>query len=243
MTAAEARQILLLYRPGTADAEDPEVVQAMAVAREDRELARWFENHCAFQKAMRAGFRQIQVPAHLKLSVLANARAIPSPAPSRTPVWLAAIAGILLLFGLAGLWLRPRAANNYQNFAGRMLTTALRPYQMDIQTNDMRQVRSYLASQGAPSDYELTRGLEKLPLTGAGALRWRSNPVSMVCFNRGDNEMLFLFVLKRTALKDPPPEQPQIARQRDCVTVRWSRGDKTYMLAGPEEANFVQKYL
>ena len=60
-------------------------------------------------------------------------------------------------------------------------------------------------SRGAPADYDVPRGLERLQLTGGGRLTWRSNPVAMVCFDRGDKQMLFLFVMKRSAVKDPPP--------------------------------------
>ena len=59
MTLGEAKEILLLYRPGTADAEDTQVVEAVELARQNPEMARWFEQHCAFQNAMRAKLRQI----------------------------------------------------------------------------------------------------------------------------------------------------------------------------------------
>ncbi len=89
----------------------------------------------------------------------------------------------------------------------------------------------------------MSAGLNKLQLTGAGLLRWRSNPVSMVCFNRGDNHMLFLFVMNRSALKDAPPDIPRLGKVADLVTASWSQGDKTYLLAGPEEPDFGAKYL
>ena len=40
MNHDEARQILLLYRPGTADAEDPQIAEALALAKREPELAR-----------------------------------------------------------------------------------------------------------------------------------------------------------------------------------------------------------
>ena len=70
MNSSEAREILLLYRPGTADAAEPQMAEALEMARQNSELGHWFEQHRAFQKAMRAGFQQIEVPAHLKISLL-----------------------------------------------------------------------------------------------------------------------------------------------------------------------------
>jgi len=87
------------------------------------------------------------------------------------------------------------------------------------------------------------RGLKQLQLTGGGLLRWRSQPVTMVCFDRGDKQMLFLFVMARSAVKDPPPETPQVVKVNKLLTAQWSQADKTYLLAGPEEADFVRKYL
>jgi hypothetical protein len=246
LNSSEAREILLLYRPGTADAAEPQMAEALEMARQDPELGRWFEQHRAFQKAMRAGFQQIEVPAHLKISLLtqkpAQQKSIPPHPWWRSPVWLAA-AAVVLLLGLAGAWLKPRPANRFANYQSRVVSEAQREYRMDLVTNDMRQIRQFMASRGAPADYDVARGLEHLQLTGGGRLTWRSNPVTMVCFDRGDKQMLFLFVLKRSAVKDPPPASPQLARVNQMLTASWTHGDNTYVLAGPEEADFLEKYL
>jgi uncharacterized membrane protein YbaN (DUF454 family) len=244
MNSQEARQVLLLYRPGTKDAEDPQVIQAIGVARTDPALAEWFKQHCAFQQSMRARFRDIPVPPHRR-AMLVPGTQIPRPLPwwQRPPVWVSATATLLVLVSLAGIWFRPPARNVFANFQSRMVSTALRDYRMDIVTNDMAQVRSFLARKGAPGDYDVAPGLQRLALTGGGVLRWRNQPVSMVCFNRGDNQMLYLFVMDRSVLKDPPPAKPRTSRLHDHIAASWSSGGKTYILAGPEEPGFVEKYL
>jgi hypothetical protein len=247
MNQSEAQRVLLLYRPGTAETGDPEMAEALELARRDPELGRWFEQHRAFQKTMRARFRQIEVPAHLRTSLLiqgaAQTKIPPSQARWRSPVWLTAAAAVLLLLGLVGVWLKPRIPDRFANYRSRVLGEALRQYRMDIVTNDMQQVRQFLASRGAPADYDLTRGLEQLQLTGGGRLIWRSNPVTMVCFDRGDKQMLFLFVMKRSGVKDPPPKTPRLTRVHQMMTASWTRGDHSYVLAGPEDPDFARKYL
>jgi hypothetical protein len=246
VNASEAREFLLLYRPGMADTADPQMTEALELARQDPDLGRWFEQHRVFQKAMRAKFQQIEVPAHLKISLLTQRPAQQTFIPQpwwRSPVWLTASVAVLLLLGLAGAWLKPHTPDGFANYQSRMVSEAQREYRMDLVTNDMKQVRQFMASRGAPADYDLTPGLGHLQLTGGGRLTWRSHPVTMVCFDRGDKQMLFLFVMKRSGVKDPPPETPQLAKVLQIRTASWSHGDNTYVLAGPEEADFVKKYL
>jgi hypothetical protein len=60
--SSQQRGILILYRPGTADREDPEVAKALAAVTHDPELSRWFATHCALCEVFHDKFRQISVP-------------------------------------------------------------------------------------------------------------------------------------------------------------------------------------
>ncbi len=244
MNPSEARQTLLLYRSGKDAAADPQMAAVLELARRDPELGQWFAQHCAVQAALRAKFQQIAIPADLKARLLAGNKKILHPRFAwLQPVLWALAASIVLVCALAGFWLKPTAPDPLAQFQARMVGSALREYRMDLVTNDMRQVRQLMAKGGAPADYAVTPGLEKLSLTGGGILRWQNHPVAMVCFDRGDNQMLFLFVLSRAAFPNPPSETPRLAKVNQLLTASWSSGDKTYVLAGPEEADFVRKYL
>jgi hypothetical protein len=246
MTTAEARQILLLHRPGVEESGDPQMAEALAMTRRDPELSRWFEEHCAFQNAMREKFRQMEVPSHLKEEILSRMepeRKIVRPAFWLRPAWLAtAAAAAVLILGFGAWWLKPAHPDRFANYESRMVGAVLREYTMDIQTNNLRAVRQHLAAEGAPRDYSIPRGLQKLTLTGGGTLHWRGNPVAMVCYDRGDKQMLFLFVMDRSAVKDAPPEAPETATVLGLSTASWSAGDKTYLLAGSPEPDFLKKY-
>jgi len=246
MNAEQAKEVLMLYRPGTRDAEEPEVVEAMAVARSNPELARWFEGHQAFQKAMRTRFREIEVPEYLKGMMRSQGKIIrPAVWWERPQAWLlAAAAMVVLSLGLSALWTRPRVPDRFANYRQMMVSKAMNvAYAMDWTTNDMGALRAALAERGAPANYDVPQGLAKLDLTGGAALTWRAHPVSMLCFDRGDKQMVFLFVMQRGAVKDPPPDKPVESKVSRLATVSWSRGDKTYVLAGPADAGFPQKYL
>ena len=66
MNRDEIKTILLLYRPGTSDAADPQIAQALALAKRDAELGHWLDGQCAWQMGVRVQFRHIAVPAVLK---------------------------------------------------------------------------------------------------------------------------------------------------------------------------------
>lgn len=245
MNRAQAKQILLLFRPGIIpDAQDPELREAMDLARQDAELGKWFQQHQAFQASVSAKLKQIEVPAHLKNALLASPKIVRPPAFWQRPLWIAAAAIFVILLGLANFLLRPSVPDRFADYRQTMVSEAVRVYGMDLVTNSEAQLRGFLDRKGAPADYQLTQGLEKLPLKGGGLLRWRGNPVSMVCFERGTNQMLFLFVLKRSALKDPPPEisKAELAQVEGLTTTCWTRGSDTYLLAGPDEPGFAEKY-
>jgi uncharacterized membrane protein YbaN (DUF454 family) len=246
VNTTQAKAILLLYRPGTSDAEDPEIAEAIGVARRDPELAKWFAQHQAFQLAMRAKFREIPVPERLKVALTARQKIVHPVVFWQRPVWLAAAAIFIALLGLSVFWLTPSVPDRFTHYRETVVSYAVRQYGMDIATKDPTELRNFIASKGAPADYSLTTGLGNAPLKGGGLLRWRGNPVSMVCFDHGAGGTLFLFVLKRSSLKDPPPQLPpkaDLAQIDGLMTASWTQGDDTYVLAGPADPDFAQKYL
>jgi hypothetical protein len=244
MTPARAREVLALYRPWAGSQPDAEMAAALALAAADADLRRWFDDHCRLQAAMRRALLEVPVPTGLRERVLAAGRQARPGRWWHSPWRVAALAAALvaLLALAAASWWPAGAGDRFANFRTRMVRTALRQYRMDIVTNDMAQVRRYLASQGAPADYEVPAGLGRLALTGGGRLKWRGTDVSMVCFDRGDRAMLFLFVLDRAAINDPPPETARAAPLNSLATLSWSRGNRTYLLAGPDEAGFAERY-
>jgi len=240
----EAKRILLAWRPGHGDLRDPEVAGALDQARREPLLHEWLERHTAFQRSMQQCFQQIPVPANLRDQILASSKISRLAPPWRQPGWLAAAAAILLLLGLAAWWFKPLSADSFQTFRDRTVRGVQRVYPaMGIVTNDMAQIRRYLATNHAPSDYVLTAGLKRLPATGAGVLTWQSQPVSMVCLDSIDQGTLFLFVLERSTAKGAPSSAPEFVRIGKLMTASWSEGPKTYLAAGAGGMEALQRHL
>lgn len=245
MTPEQAKGILLLYRPGTADAEDPEMIEAVALARQEPELGRWFDQHRSYQAAMRAKFRELEAPEHLKLALLAGQRNIlvPSvPAWWRRPVVWAAAAAVMLLLGLALFPRRPPVPDRFVNYRETMVSAAIGGYYMDWQTADMEQLRNSIGSKGAPADYALSPELQQLSLLGGAVLHWRGHPVTMLCFGHGAART-WLFVVKTSGLPDPPVTGSNASKVSQLFTAGWTRGNETYLLASeePDLAKYVPK--
>lgn len=244
MNREQAQALLWLYRPGGPEENSPEVREALQLAQTDSELQAWLAEHLRFQAAICTQLRSIPVPAHLKPQVLAKQRIIPLRTWWQQPVWYAAAAVLVIALGLAALWLRPVVPDRFADFRNTMVSRAGRVgYTMDWLTGDMQDLRRRLAERGAPANYELPGGLDKLALTGGAAVTWRTTPVSMLCFDRGDKQMVFLFVMERSALKDPPPQTPVTVKVDALLTVSWSSNGKAYLLAGPEKTELLQRYF
>jgi uncharacterized membrane protein YbaN (DUF454 family) len=237
-----AKEILVRYRPGTADERDPEIAEAIAFCQQDPELQHWLHSHCEYQRAIREKLRSSPVPADLRERLLSSRKVVRVPVWRRPAAWLAA-AAIIVFLGVALIWQPGKSPDRFAGYEARVVGSAVREYHMEVVTNDMAALRQHIAHGGAPGDYDIPDPLRQLELTGGGVLTWRNNPVGMVCFDRGDRQMLFLFVARASAFRDPPGPKPQVTRLADLISVSWRAGDKCYTLAGPADSAALKSYL
>ncbi|HWD91027.1 MAG TPA: hypothetical protein VG938_01630 [Verrucomicrobiae bacterium] len=251
MNNDQAKEILKLYRPGTADAADPAFIEALELCERDEDLKTWFANHCALYSALRSKFRQISVPEGLKEQIIAE-RPI-----HRTPVWQRAVlaAGAfaivaLVAFNIQQHW-RPREPHDFAAYRSYMDSQAVRGYYMDLTTNNLDQIRMFLGQKSAIADYVLPVDLEKnARAAGCVATTWQGKPVSMICFQSGRplapnrQSDLWLFITDRSAASDTPATStPTLAKADGLITASWTAGGRTYVLAAEGDAQFLSKFL
>ena len=252
MTNEEAKQILQLYRPGTADAADPAFAEALDACERDAELKAWFAHHCALYTAIRSKFKKIHVPEALKEQIIAE-----RPAP-RTPVWQKAVlAGGALAFAVIAMmfvtpYFGPREPHDFATYRNSMGKFALSSYYgMDTNSSDLDVIRAYLAEKKAIADYVLPENLLKnaKPL-GCVATTWQGKPVTMVCFATGrplsanQPSDLWLFISSDAIAKDAPQtSKPTFAKFNELITASWKVGNRTYILATKGDQQFLGKYL
>jgi hypothetical protein len=246
-----AKQTLALYRPGTADESDPDFAEALDFVKRDPDLSRWFGEHCALYAAVRSKFEQIPVPDGFKEQIVSEQKARTSIASRSRAAFIAMCAvAVLLLLVLGNFYLRPTDDRSLSAFGARMAGIVLRAYpKMDLETNNLAAIQQYLAQNGGPGNYVLPKGLETVPGTGCKILFWHGKRVSMVCFNSGKSSApntpdLFLFILDRASLSDPPTRNSaQFARMNGLTAASWSSGNLTYVLQGMGDEGFLLNFL
>jgi hypothetical protein len=233
VTTAQAKEALLAYRPGTADGLDPEVQEALELAKEDSDLRAWFQGQLRFQNEVRRELRKMHVPSDLRQKILSSHKVIRGPF-WRTREALLAVAALAIVVVGIFLWSRSRDdARTFASFRSRMVGEVLRVYSMDIVTNNPAVVRNYLAQNGAPADFTLPSNLAKLPVLGGARLYWESTPVAMICFQGPGKETLFLFVVSKNNI--PARDLPAGARietVKGLSSASWESADNIYVLAG-----------
>jgi hypothetical protein len=253
MTRDEAKIILLRYRPGTTDREEPEMREALELARVDEELSRWLADHGTSQQLLRTTFKQIQAPEGLLQQIISEQAASQRASANRRRFARISLVAALVLLGIIGstLWLgsRPQADNTMVLFEQQMAGYALRGYYMDLQTNDAEQIRAFLRKQQAPADYTISGPLQKATVIGCAVEGWHSTKVSMICFSAGKPLAgtpgdLWLFVADQASVKDVALDStPQFSKVNRLVAATWVENGKVYMLGTTADESVLRKFL
>jgi hypothetical protein len=251
MDSLRAREVLRLYRPGTTDALDPQMAEALQAVQRDPELGDWFEEHCGVYIAIRNKLKQIEVPQDLKRKILLEniGREKVIPLHRRPPVLWAAAAAIALL--LAGTWFlnKPATKPSFTKFHEWKIGEVQRGYAMIGNTN-YAQIVSYLTTNHFIANYTLSKALAKLPAEGFATKPYQGKPVTMLCFNggivkNGKTNDLYFFVAQRADFADSPSpgKKPRFGHAGKYTTASWSAGDKVYILAGQGDDSDLQQYI
>jgi len=239
----QAREILSCYRPGRDDPTDPRFVEALERARHDAELAGWLERQTAFDAAVRESLRQVPVPPDLRTRILEQHTARPAVTAWWRGSAFRAVAAGLLVAAIAGFWLAHRA-DTFDVYRRKMATMVSGEYDMRLKSSDFKEIQGYLASSEWPSDYALAPAMQRLEAEGGSTITWRGRKISLICVDAGGDNDLFLFVVRRSDLRDAPTaESPQFARIGGMTTAAWTAGDKLYLLAGHLDEQFLRRFL
>ena len=230
----EARLLFSAYRPGGKDADDPVFAAAIEAAKNDPQLAQWLAEQQAFDAAVAAHLRAVEIPADLRAKILAGA------AVSRRRAWWAAprvwaIAAVLAVFaGIAAFW--PGKADGLADWQKHGLAVldeivaAREPF--DLKHQEASVLAEWLSGHSVPHLGVLPGALEGKPTLGCKTIAWDGHKMSLVCFDLGGGVIVHLFTTERAGLAHLPPDGPAHFAQDGAWTVAmWNEGGKTLMLA------------
>ena len=245
MDKQEARQLLQLYRPGTADAEDPQIAEALKQAQQDPELAQWFENQQNVYVAMRRKLREIPVPQDLKREILRQ------EAERRGRILdlrkyfipLAAAAAIVALALGAWTYTTRSGRENFADFREYLVRTSQRSTYGMLPDHDINDIHQRLIGAKFP-DYTLTKPLAGLAADGFAPIEWHNRKVSMVCLRADKDKQLFLFVMDAAKVRNAPAaSETDFAIIHRLNSASWTSNGKIYILAGPEGDSDLKRYM
>ena len=243
MNEQEARLILQAYRPG-ADPDDPEVAAALQEVARNPELARWFAEEQAFDRAIAAHLGNVSAPFGLKTRILAQAA---PPAASRQWSWavrLAGVAAILFLLTQIISLFRPAPPETpVSNYAQEMVSFIRLGGALDMESQDLGQIKEWLSKKEASPGFVPPR-LAALQPRGCRLLSVHGQTVTLISFKRDNDRLAHLFVVDRAALPQMKSGAPPVfAGVGDWMTASWVENDRVYMIAVQGDRGAVQRYL
>lgn len=249
MNREQAKLILSAANAGEEYPEgDPRLEKALALMENDPALAEWFAAQNPLDHAMRDALRTIEPPAHLRESILAAAKVTPFPEEPKLDrifpiLWMSA-AGFVALAAAVAIYLAPRG--NQQNVAS-IETELIRltdAHKHAFGSKDLGEIRSWLASHGGATDFSIPQGLENRGGAGCEVVSVSGTKVSVLCFHLGHGRTAHLYIVNRSQLSKPPPQDtPVVTKNGAYAVASWSAGDKSYFLSSQGDEKSLRALL
>jgi hypothetical protein len=246
MNNHEAQFVLNAYRPNGQDAADPQFSDALAQARRDPALQRWFDDSIAFDKAITEKLCAVEVPAGLRENILAGGK-VSRPSGWLRPLHKLAIAAAILLFAIAGFVMhessKPRLAG-WQTEALDVISSLVKgKSRFDFQSHNSAQLVAWLADNRAMTSTKIPDRLLGLQSLGCKTFSWNGTDVSVLCFVNDGHEV-HLVMTKASAMADRALQgEPQMVQRGEWATATWRSGEMVYMLALEGSPDQLRSYL
>lgn len=242
MNNDEAKFILRGYRPGGRDAADATFADALEQARVDPALGAWFEREQAHDAAVAAKLSAIAPAAGLREAILAGGRVTRNPAKRwRVPAWLGLAASVAALIASGLFWLQPAHADE-QPLTEFAMHFAAGPFRLTTQSDDLDQLRDWLAARRAPLPAQIPKGCSNLRSLGCRTVEYRGKDISLICFEQGRE--YHLFVARRADFPELPEcGQPEFLANGKWASAHWTDAENHYVLASDAGTAALQRLL
>lgn len=255
MNNEEAKFILHAYRPDGADAADPGFAEALAHARQDPAIARWFSAQRAFDRAVCAKLDAVTPPPGLRDAILAGAKfdqgnaanmdATAKAGRSRwpgLPTWIgvAASLGVLLAVGLA-LW--PKQAEASPFLLEFALNDTLRQAHHGQHGQEAVDFQALLSSTDTGLADGLTVDFERLRSLGCRVITFDDKPLLEVCFKR-EGVWFHAYVARVADFPHVAKKlRPTFRDESGASAVAWADAEHIYVVASKAGREALQRLI
>ena len=230
----QAKLLLSAYRPGGSDAGDPAFAEALAHAQRDPHLRAWLEESQQFDQVVSERLRGVPVPADLRSTILAGAKASRSRRWWQGPRVWAVAAALAILASLGALWgLNAFGLSTWQTDSLAVLDDIEKgAANLDTEHPQPAHLVDWLRERAAPTPSALPPALAAHPTFGCKTIDSHGRKISLICFDLGNKEQAHLFTTPRAGLRIPPPDShPIFAPRRHWNLASWRSGEDVHMLA------------
>jgi hypothetical protein len=245
MDKQNVRAVLSAYRANETFADDGRFEAARQQTETDPALAQWWKDEQDLDRLIAAKLAGVAAPAGLKSQLLnPERRSFPSRAmwPRKMAMLAASIVLLAVFFGSwSGLF---QPATSLAEYRDEMVSFIRLDPPLDMKSSQLSQVTAFLKEHGAPSGLHVPGQLQQLGPVGCRTLRFRGGDVALICFRRGDGDLMHMFVIDRKAMaKVKSMEEPQFAVEGDWMTAAWTDDEHTYLLAAKGSRESLAKLL
>ena len=235
MNREEAQFILHAYRASGEDAHDPQFEEALALLRNDPELARWFAREQALDTAIAERIHSVPPPPDLATQLLLARKVIRPRTWWLKPAGLAAAAAIALLIGAASLLLllRRNGETEFASFRGTMVEASLDMRKhIDVMGLDDNELKQWLIEHRGDPGFVLPPGLADKGIMGCKVLDWHGHQVTLLCLKFGGKHVDVFVVNESDLPRVSLGAAPRFGSEQGVTTAAWRRDGKIYFLAG-----------
>ena len=210
------------------------------------------------------GLAMVRPPDGLRDDILAAmARSVPSQPVKKGNRWwrigvpLAAAAGIAFAFVMSSKP-DPQDGNSLVNaipgegssvpvsfVESRAIATLDSPdFSLDLKNPDQKVLFNFIRGEGraCPSGC-IPKGLKKVKGLGCRVIEVDHKPGSIICFRRGDNEVVHLVVFRRKDVDGELPTcgHPELEQLGDWAAARWEKDNRIFLLLGKTDTEHLSE--
>lgn len=243
MKEDEIKTRLAGYRPEIYDTTDPDVAEALRLARQDPQLSAWLDRQITFDRQFASALKNAPGSTAGIESLLRSAEQERRKPFVRRPKFLLAAAAAALVVG-AGLLKYfffpapvdfPELAEPAQisDFRDQMAFFANQRFSLDMSTGDLSEASAWLRQRELPIYAVTPASIREFRALGCKQIAWQGGGVSLLCFRNGKGEVVHLFVASSGSLgEEGGLELGRLQRMRGLETLGWRDESKVYLFVG-----------